>query len=1095
MEAEDEHFDDRSPVGQIITHINKLCKKPQIDDQLQKALQRFNAHMDKQKQYLANGVFNINFAEAALFLQSCTTLYGKKVDLLWDELLVLHTRLIEYDCDHEKKKGTKLDEEVIKRLEERRNRYKRKKKFKLSVEKDQVGINLFDKPLKDVPQFDPDYDMRKQWRRIIYEGDQQRSIPYAVYKQQAKRYRMQNYRIMECEDYDLMDLDDDEFNTKYSRIPGWHVIKHLIEYNNQGLLPDKENCIANLKLMMYGRLKFLDMNKIPVNTPFKDYAAEYKIYSQKFYEKEAKKWQNMPLDTMADLHKQLLYLARKEKQTACQSPMPKVYPGVIHCCENSTSSCSDSCEEVSQKSGLYVNLEQLPSEIIRTKLRQDSGYYDFEEISDEEDMATEPVEGQSQDKEQTEGQDASIAQSEGQGQDKEQTEGQDASIAQSEGQSQQSEQSEGQDASIGQSEGQTQEKEQTEGQSQDKEQTEAVGTNATQSETQSGDKEQTGSQDQSGGGIEGQDQDQGQTSETQDKEHPAQVGNQTLEEGSQTVDAGSSASCDTPGEGVALPGDGVMAAAAGASMGRENSPQPPDLLPYYAADRDDDVDDTRSIVSDHDYCANASNTILGELERSRNGESIAMKMAREMPPPPLTPIFGGSRIISKPIRLKEKRLREPKIKENEGPMPKVRKLSQKQLEKLKNNLVIAEKVRMTKFEKFFARNYQTQMGEVSDHSYCQPEQQQPDKHHDSGFHDVSQLEDSRTEAEPAAREAEPNATEGVAAQDDGRGSEEVEGTSRRRAAIDAMEEKIQEALRKIREARRTEEGYERRTAESIARHQMTEEEMVRSRKRVENWRTHIMPILKSLSESEFDIHEYGSAIMEGVNVGEKKPFKEVVQGKPPSEVVRYFISSLQLANTGNIDICGVQPGQLSNETFEVKLLTRERYHEHLNEFHAPSEEERKAKLKKIKEIRDKDQSDEPPEKQPKPSARGKTPLNSSRRYAKSSRKLTAAASQEQQPPTIQICIERLQPPTSLSTAPPPVSTPLPAIQRVATPHAPLRAPPTSEEDLAAPSTSRAHFDEFLQSESVDRQLFSTPLPDRLPAMGRGGAKVRHRLFE
>ncbi|VEN33599.1 unnamed protein product [Callosobruchus maculatus] len=1194
MESDDEHFDDRSPVGQIITHINKLCKKPQIDDQLQKALQRFNAHMDQQKQYLANGVFSINFAEAALFIQSCTTLYGKKVDLLWDELLVLHTRLIEYDCDHEKKKGTKLDEEVIKKLEERRNRYKRKKKFKLSLEQDQAGINLFDKPLTDVPQYAPDENITKKWKRIEYEGNEHSSIPHAVYKQQAKMYRMKNYPLLKCEDFDVMDLDDDEFNTKYSRIPSWHVINHLIEYNNQGLLPDKENCIAKLKLMMYGRLKFLDMNKIPVNTPFKEYAKEYMIYRQKFFEKEAKKWQNMPLDTMADLHKQLLFLARREKLASaksCQSPMPKVFPGIIHCCEDSKSSMASSCDSCIDitissdkeflKSDLYVNLEQLSSEVISTKLRQDSGYYDFEEIADDDDMDIEQiegqaegqnqVEGQSQDKEQTAGVETSITQTEGQteglSQEKEQTEGQSQDKEQTEGQSQSEGQAEGQSQDKEQTEGQSQDKEQTEGQNQDKEQTEgqsqsegqvegqsqdetqtegmdtAVAQSEGQTEGQSQDKEQNGSQDQSEGGIEGQAQ--GQTPETQEKEQPAQIEGQNVAEGVQTESgeqvAGSSASMT-----------GVADDSTRTTMDKENSP-PPELQPYYADDKDDDC---RSIVSDHDYCADASNTILGELNRNRNKESIARKMAREMPPP-LTPVFGGSRIIAKPIRLREKRTKEPKAKENnEGPMPKVRKLSQKQLEKLKNNLVIAEKVRMTKFEKFFARNYQTQMGEgetqamssdsesevdelpepppedvqnaetasvMSDHSYCQPQEQSPDKLHDSGFHDESPLDESGLEVEPTAEEAGLTVreeTEGVAAVDDGRGSvaeSVVEGRRRRReAVVDPMEEQIQEALRKFRESRRTEEEYVRKTAESIARHEMTEEELVQSRQRVENWRSHITPILKGLSESEFDIHEYGSAIMEGVDVGEKKPFKEVVQGKPPSEVVRYFISSLQLANTGNIDICGVQPGRLSNESFEVKLLTKERYHEHLNEFHAPSEEERKAKMKKIKEIRDKDQSEEPPEKQPKQSARGKTPLNSTRCYTKSSRKLTATPTQEQQLPTVRICLERLQPPTSLPTAPPPMSTPptstpLPAIstpptstplpsnvQRITTPQAPLRnAPPTLEEDLATPSTSRAYFDEFLQSQPVDRQLFSTPLSDRPPAVGRGGPapKVRHRLFE
>lgn len=68
------------------------------------ALDVFRDLVLRQQQYLNNGIFQTNFGEAALFLQSCAELYGKKIDLLWDELLAFHTRLIEYDCEHEKQK-------------------------------------------------------------------------------------------------------------------------------------------------------------------------------------------------------------------------------------------------------------------------------------------------------------------------------------------------------------------------------------------------------------------------------------------------------------------------------------------------------------------------------------------------------------------------------------------------------------------------------------------------------------------------------------------------------------------------------------------------------------------------------------------------------------------------------------------------------------------------------------------------------------------------------------------------------------------------------------------------------------------------------
>lgn len=70
-----------------------------------------------------------------------------------------------------------------------------------------------------------------------------------------------------------------------------------------------------------------------------------------------------------------------------------------------------------------------------------------------------------------------------------------------------------------------------------------------------------------------------------------------------------------------------------------------------------------------------------------------------------------------------------------------------------------------------------------------------------------------------------------------------------------------------------------------------------------------------------------------------------------AEVTRYFISSLQLANTNNIEICGVKSGALSNDTFEIKLLNRDRYHEHLNDYQAPSTESLRERLDRLRHER------------------------------------------------------------------------------------------------------------------------------------------------
>lgn len=74
-------------------------------------------------------------------------------------------------------------------------------------------------------------------------------------------------------------------------------------------------------------------------------------------------------------------------------------------------------------------------------------------------------------------------------------------------------------------------------------------------------------------------------------------------------------------------------------------------------------------------------------------------------------------------------------------------------------------------------------------------------------------------------------------------------------------------------------------------------------------------------------------------------------GLTSAEVTRYFISSLQLANTNNIELCGVKSGEISNDTFEIKLLNRDRYHEHLNDYQAPSKETLRERLDRLRNER------------------------------------------------------------------------------------------------------------------------------------------------
>ncbi|KAF5286153.1 hypothetical protein FQR65_LT12911 [Abscondita terminalis] len=120
---------------------------------------------------------------------------------------------------------------------------------------------------------------------------------------------------------------------------------------------------------------------------------------------------------------------------------------------------------------------------------------------------------------------------------------------------------------------------------------------------------------------------------------------------------------------------------------------------------------------------------------------------------------------------------------------------------------------------------------------------------------------------------------------------------------------------------------------------------------VNEWRNFIEPKLKRMEKSsEFDIHEYGSKIMDRIPEGENLEFRVLVSGKKSSEVCKLFLASLQLANTGNIEVISPEQGKLSNNSLEFKLLTRERYHEYLDEYEAPSENTFRERLERVKAI-------------------------------------------------------------------------------------------------------------------------------------------------
>ncbi|CAG9856749.1 unnamed protein product [Phyllotreta striolata] len=885
---EDDDFDENSTIGQLITNVNKICKKPQVDGQLSNVLETFQNKISRQTLYLNNGLFNINFAEAALFIQSCSVLYGKKIDLLWDGVLEFLTTLISSECKDQKEKGKNINTEAIKMLEERRNRYKRKKSFKLNLSENTSNVDyfLFDDDANEDEEpvsFEPDEELSKAWRVIEWQSNEITKIPRSVAKLQRQTYRMKNYYIMKDQDWDICDSDDGEVNTRYSKIPGWHVIYHLFEYNTLGLLPDKYNTIATLRLCCYLRAEFMRDRKIPFNAPYSQYKEEYLAFKKKFFEEESKKWQNMPLDTMADLRRQLDFLAQKDKEEdEKEKSLEKKWnvPEFLHknCCTyEGCSDCSSSKSSIitisdssdgdfsAQKEDITkceptVCLEKLSPDIVNSKLLRDSGYFDFDEDKSDEMEETHNLETTN------------------------------------------SEASEQADKSVDVSES-----------SEKSNETET--TSEVDKENENADKD-----------VEMSDQQQADKSVDENGEK--------LNESVENADEHSKEN-----ENPNTDGPNVCNVSQDKQVLKENS-----------------------------------------INKSKSNKSDDI----------LAPMSTKSRIIVKPTPLKRTKQTKTENSNMEPPseLPKRRKLSQRVMEKLLKSKI--KPVNEIKFEKFFSLNYQPQLGEgeilpvdyeseedevspesilapdddlrsiVSDHNYTQLSEDHANVN-DSGFIDEREenLEDN-IEADIADEDND---------EDDWLSSSRL--LEERSETDPSYQAEYERLLTQLRESRK-QLGEELQTNPGswIAEKLERERERLAAKARIEQWKSSITPVLNNLKENDFDIHEYGTKIMDGLEVEECKPFKNIVENRSPAQVARgistdantkyicrYFIASLQLASTYNIELCGAKQGELSNNTLSVKLLKKDRYHEHLAEYNAPSEEDFREKLNRIRVLQSREIED------------------------------------------------------------------------------------------------------------------------------------------
>ncbi|XP_033124599.1 condensin-2 complex subunit H2-like [Anneissia japonica] len=112
-------------------------------------------------------------------------------------------------------------------------------------------------------------------------------------------------------------------------------------------------------------------------------------------------------------------------------------------------------------------------------------------------------------------------------------------------------------------------------------------------------------------------------------------------------------------------------------------------------------------------------------------------------------------------------------------------------------------------------------------------------------------------------------------------------------------------------------------------------------KRVSEWEDKMAPLLiREEKFGFFDIHEYGTKVLkklaEAKDTKEVK-FKEVVSDTRSYDVCRLFLSSLQLANSRNIDItCDMVDGLAVVDSMRLTLLQQERHHEQLANYLAPS---------------------------------------------------------------------------------------------------------------------------------------------------------------
>ncbi|KAK7098969.1 condensin-2 complex subunit H2-like [Littorina saxatilis] len=108
-------------------------------------------------------------------------------------------------------------------------------------------------------------------------------------------------------------------------------------------------------------------------------------------------------------------------------------------------------------------------------------------------------------------------------------------------------------------------------------------------------------------------------------------------------------------------------------------------------------------------------------------------------------------------------------------------------------------------------------------------------------------------------------------------------------------------------------------------------------KRVAEWEDKITPrLLEEEQREPFDIHAYGTRVIDGMQRNERIPFRRIVCGKPIFQICRIFLATLQLANTYNVEVSCTGKLDEAMDTMELRLLSVKRHYEELAQYQVPS---------------------------------------------------------------------------------------------------------------------------------------------------------------